>query len=278
LRPGVHYSLSDNSHWVKRVSPHILASLLYSHGFIFGGRPYPNPVLWSLEIEVQFYIVAPLLARVFKISNVWRRRAIIVAGMLVPSLLSIWFKYGIFSSILLVQHIPYFLAGFLLVDFYLTKTFSFSGRGFKWDLVSLGVFVLVVCIAHSVCAPGLLPWLVLIGCAAGFHGTISSWFLGRPLIATIGGMCYTIYMYHYYLLSPSVYVAIRFETHVLWLDFLIQFLIMTALIIVVSSVIFVLFERPFMRKDWPIRFWAFIRRKEVLAGMAPSSSKVPVQR
>jgi len=281
LPPGVHYSLSQNPHWVGYVSGHILASLIYSHGFIYGGHPYLNLVLWSLEIEVQFYIVAPFLARVFNISTAWKRRAIIVAGMLAPSFLSIWLKDGIFAGASLVPHIPYFLAGFLLVDFYLTKTFSFTARGFKWDLISLAVFIPVICLSQSVWSPCFLPWLTLIGCVAGFHGKIGSWFLSRPIITTIGGMCYTIYMYHYHLLSVFMRAAMPFETHILWLDFLIQYLIVAILIVLMCSVLFAILERPFMRRDWPVRFWRFVRRKRVIvatADLAPQSAKVPAER
>jgi peptidoglycan/LPS O-acetylase OafA/YrhL len=65
---------------------------------------------------------------------------------------------------------------------------------------------------------------------------------------------------------------------VLWLDFLIEYLIVSVLIILVCSVLFALFERPFMRRDWPARFWAFIRRKGVAvsrADLAPQPVEVP---
>ena len=281
LPPDVHYSLSQNSHWLGYVGSHLLASLIYSSGFIFGGHPALNIVLWSLEIEVQFYLVAPLLAQVFRISSARKRRAIIAAGMIVASVLSTDINKGIFSGTWLLAHIQYFLAGFLLVDFYLTKTFSFSARGFRWDLVSLAVFALIVSVGQSVWSFYLFPWAILIGCLAGFHGRVGSWFLSRPLIATVGGMCYTIYMYHYHLLSVAMRAAIPFETNILWQDLIIQYLIVAVLIVLVCSALFAVFERPFMRRDWPARFWSFIRRKEVAvtpAGLAPQQAEAPVER
>ena len=38
--------------------PHALASAIYSHGFVYGEMSLINGVLWSLEVEVQFYILA----------------------------------------------------------------------------------------------------------------------------------------------------------------------------------------------------------------------------
>ncbi|HEV7929018.1 MAG TPA: acyltransferase, partial [Nitrosospira sp.] len=40
----------------------LFASLAYIHTLVFPGQfPFPNAVTWSLEIEVQYYILAPFL-------------------------------------------------------------------------------------------------------------------------------------------------------------------------------------------------------------------------
>jgi peptidoglycan/LPS O-acetylase OafA/YrhL len=49
------------------------------------------------------------------------------------------------------------------------------------------------------------------------------------------------------------------RTHILWLDLLIQFVLMSVIIIAAGAVLFALFERPFMRRDWPARVWMKIR-------------------
>ncbi len=49
----------------RQLLPHFLASLLYLHNVIFGSLSRISPPTWSLEVEVQFYLLAPLLARVF---------------------------------------------------------------------------------------------------------------------------------------------------------------------------------------------------------------------
>ena len=53
--------------------PHFFASLFYAHGLVYGSWSEINAVTWSLEIEVQFYILAPLLCRVFSIRPTWPR-------------------------------------------------------------------------------------------------------------------------------------------------------------------------------------------------------------
>jgi peptidoglycan/LPS O-acetylase OafA/YrhL len=52
-----------------------LSSIIYSHNFIYpNGLPKLNIVAWSLEIEVQFYILAPLIALFFSIKSFITRR------------------------------------------------------------------------------------------------------------------------------------------------------------------------------------------------------------
>jgi peptidoglycan/LPS O-acetylase OafA/YrhL len=96
-------------------------------------------------------------------------------------------------------------------------------------------------------------------CLAAFRGVITSKFLGFQWITTIGGMCYTIYMYHWLMISMLVRVTGQIQTHILWLDLLIQFVLMSVIIVGVCAILFALFERPFMRRDWPARIWKKIR-------------------
>lgn len=49
---------------------HLVAGLIYSHGFIYGSGNPINSVNWSLEIEAQFYVIIPLIMwPVFKRRN-----------------------------------------------------------------------------------------------------------------------------------------------------------------------------------------------------------------
>ena len=89
---------------------------------------------------------------------------------------------------------------------------------------------------------------------------ITAQLLSSPWITTIGGMCYTLYMYHWLMISVLIRLTHHLQTHVLGLDLLVQFVVMSLIIIAVCAVLFACFERPFMRRDWPQKLWAKIRR------------------
>jgi len=97
----------------QELFPNFLASLFYVHNIVFSEERYPliNIVLWTLEIEVQFYILAPLLSLgIFKLPK-WIRR-VLMLGIIV-----LWPLLGIdtgFHSIL--NYLHFFIIGFLVAD------------------------------------------------------------------------------------------------------------------------------------------------------------------
>ena len=54
---------------------------------MFGDLNRPNPPYWTLEVEVQFYIVAPLLAAVFLLRDRLSRRFLIGAAAVSATLI-----------------------------------------------------------------------------------------------------------------------------------------------------------------------------------------------
>ena len=251
--------LYHNPGWAGYALSHILASLVYANGFIFGSHPYPNIVLWSLEVEVQFYLLAPFLARMFRIPCASKRRALFIGLILVLSTTSI-FAQSYRTTFSLAGNLQYFLVGFLLADLYVTGCLAAPTRNYYWDFALLLSCAIVVWGRTDRVMNILLPWAIFVSGLSAFRGIASSLFLGNPWVATIGGMCYTLYLYHRLLLSVLIRLTGKLRVHVLPLDLLVQFVLMSLGIIVISAVLFALFERPFMRSDWPARFWKTARR------------------
>lgn len=271
---AVHQAWYHGQSWAMYSAKHILASLFYLNGFIYGAHPYPNIVLWSLEVEVQFYILAPFLARVFMIGGPWQRRGCIIGAVFLFTLVG-WSlavlcenPYRIIFS--LAGNLQFFLAGFLLADLYLTGGLTTRPRKYQWDFFFLMTFAVVTCFRHSSWLFLALPFLMFICAVGAFQGAVAFRILGNPWITTIGGMCYTIYMYHSLFISLFARLTCRWQTHVLWLDLLIQFVLMFAPIVFLCAFLFALFERPFMRKNWPMTLWSALWPGRKVARASPS--------
>jgi peptidoglycan/LPS O-acetylase OafA/YrhL len=252
------FPVQSDSHpdCLHTVPAHLLTSLFYSHQFIYQSVPLPNVVLWSLEIEVQFYILAPVLALVFTIGSPAGRRTVIVAGMLAFSLAAFQGRDVFLVSHSLAGKLQEFLAGFLLADLYVTRWQS-QPPGYRWDLLSaLGWAGILFGDRLDSLQILLLPWLIALAYVAAFRGIVLLRVLSNAWIAAIGGMCYTIYMYHGWLIMSLAGVTLRWRTGVTWLDVAIQFGILSVIALIVCSFLFLLFERPFMKPDWHKRAWA----------------------
>jgi peptidoglycan/LPS O-acetylase OafA/YrhL len=180
------------------LAPHLAASSLYVHSLVFGGPSLINVVAWSLEIEVQFYILAPVLAMVFRVETVLRRIALSVSCVGAAAFQSMLSPESALHLTLL-GYFQYFLVGFLLAEFYLTDSPS---RRVRWDLISLvGWPALALLLYYPSLLPYLAPFLVGLLYLAAVHGNWTKKVFAHPVLTTIGGMCYTIYLVHNYAIA-----------------------------------------------------------------------------
>lgn len=248
-----HPGMYHNDAWGSYALQHLTPSLFYSYGFVYGKFPYPNVVLWSLEAEVQFYILAPFLAWVFLVAQPRWRRMLLIGLIVITSTSPFVIPLEWRQRVLLLGKLQFFLAGFFLADLYLSGFFNAPARktGINlWDAVFLLAGITIVLTGNNAPWAFPRPWILMSSFVAAFKGNLCAKALTNPWITTIGGMCYTIYMYHWFMISGIIRLTIGLETHIVWLDLLVQFLLMTPIIILVCSLLFLLFERPFMRRDW----------------------------
>lgn len=245
--------------------PSLLASLTYTHNFFWGREILPliNGVAWSLEIEIQFYILAPLLARIFMLPVKSRRITLLLVCLAFITLKSIYQLP--FRSI--VDSLHFFLIGFFLADLRITGNITPIPR--FWVIVAgwvAFIMIFVVKVPMHKDSPDFflnLGLFIAIGffyylCL--FHSFFRS-FLTNKVIYTIGGMCYSIYMLHAALISM---VGNPFVSRLLfksfYLNMLVYNVVLIAFIMFVSTIYFVLIERPCMDKYWPAKLAAFIKK------------------
>ena len=132
-------------------SPHLMASLGYVHAFVYGEPSWINGVAWTLEIEVQFYLILPFIAEIFRIRQTPWRRALLVALMLLSAGLAEAFVAVPGSSRLslsLALRFHFFLGGLLLADLYLLPPRRRIGPR-AGDLLAVMSAALLVFVLHS---------------------------------------------------------------------------------------------------------------------------------
>jgi peptidoglycan/LPS O-acetylase OafA/YrhL len=243
--------------------PHLAASLFYSHSVIYGTFSPAMGVAWSLEIEVQFYLLVPLLTLLFTIrSRMLRRATITILILAILSGQALFLRQSPRASLSILAYAQFFLAGFLLADVFLTSWGEVPRRNLAWDLVALAGWPLLFVILHSrVLAAWLFPaWIFLLYCAA-FRGRLANRFFSNRWIAAIGGMCYSIYLLHYEVISAVGRLTRRLgETAPYWIYLSTQFALVGAAIVVICGAYFVAIEKPCMRRDWPQRLWGYGQR------------------
>ncbi|MES2702294.1 MAG: acyltransferase [Bacteroidota bacterium] len=235
--------------------PSLGASLIYAHDIIYHTTPLVTVVAWTLEIEVQYYIMAPLLFRLLALPAV-TRRAIICAA--IAGFITLQFLYppkflSIYGSI---QH---FLIGILIGDLYVSGwAMDFFKK--KWVALigwaSLATIFLMPRWEDSLRIDRLplaiaLPFLIgLLYYVILRNASIKKVF-SYGFIPVIGGMCYTTYLIHYTVISMLGRYTVNLQfTNYYYPNLLLQFVVLCSAILFIASFFYLYIERPFMSKKW----------------------------
>lgn len=236
--------------------PHYLANITYTHALIYNQWSPFNPPTWTLEIEIQFYILAPFLSMLFfHIKDKHYRRLvnllIIIAIVLVQQYLGLYKNPYSFT---ILGHLQYFLIGFVLVDLYLNDWKDIkSNMIFDWTgLLALGSLIYFWSWNYELSSRLFVMLSLFIFFISVFKGHYLNKFVTNRWIMVIGGMCYTIYLIH----LPFAEFLILFTKKLHITDFysvnlFIQLLIFIPVILSLSAFFYIWIERPFMNKDWP---------------------------
>jgi peptidoglycan/LPS O-acetylase OafA/YrhL len=237
-------------HNVHTREPGFLSGLVlrlgYAFCFVRGAYPLLDGVTWTLEIEVQFYLLAPLLAHVFKLAT-WPRRLTLIAVICGAPLVARIVPRG---ELTLLGFAQYFLAGFLLADIHCTGAGLGRLPARVFDLLGIGCLVAMTLAPETPVFRALLPWLLCGMFVSALRGGWFTAFLRRPLISVLGGMCYSLYLLHYPLLS---FVATKIIVNGQSLPQAYLRLGVVGMPIVVAAGIayYILIERPCMNPNWP---------------------------
>lgn len=249
-----------------QVAPHLLASLFYLHVLIYKQLPLVHLPSWSLEVEIQFYILAPvfayLLFRALFQQNALARRLSCLAFIVGVGLLH-WhagMSDGLEgrASMSILNYGQYFLAGFLLADLFVTVLPKVR-QSWIWDFVSIPLWIGIF-FMNDIAAHFWIPLFALVVYIGAFKGRLLRAFFRNGVVSTIGGMCYSIYLTHSLVLQGCYAVLMRLPfLHGFYPHLIAGILLITPVMILVGAIFFVLIERPCMDKNWPSKLFDYFR-------------------
>jgi peptidoglycan/LPS O-acetylase OafA/YrhL len=235
---------------------HLFWSILYLHGLVYADASWINGISWTLEIEVQFYLLLPLLAQLFRLHRPMLRRGILlvmvvasalVAQIVLPMVQAVTHNRRLDLSVLSL--LQYFLAGMLLADFYLDPPRPLRLNPYLADALAVVFGFLLVEVVHYHVE---LLWMEPLFIAAFFFvvltGKWTSQLFRLPLLTAIGTMSYTIYLYHFFILRWLIPLSSQMmpPAHALWVDEGLTYLVMLVPVLFISALLYLGTERPFV--------------------------------
>ena len=253
-------------HWlvlgepIGPLMPHFFATLVYLHTVIYNSYSTILPVTWSLETEVQFYLVIPLLASL--ILGRGPRWIALISGVAL-FLASIAFRgfllrqgvYGMMAS--LPAFLSHFLVGIGFAYLYLSRLQWLKAKGLGWDFLGVIGFVgMFWFYKPQADFMGQIAFnaSIFLFFIAGFKGNVLNYLLTRPWVYLTGGMCYTLYLLHLPLFGLLVGFSDRLIVgHSYFFTFLVQFGLAMLVLLGIGGLFFLFVEKPCMEKDWHIR-------------------------
>lgn len=247
---------------------HTLASMLYLHNLFYGYGTPINPVAWSLEVEIQFYILAPLFMQVYRLRRKAPRRTLLAVLILGVSLAQSPLGSSPRASLSLAYFLQFFIMGILLADIYVLDVDRIRVSQL-WDAVGALGLIYMFGIGDAFFPTRVaMPWIMALVCAGAVRGTVFRIVFTNRWIAIIGGMCYSIYLVH-----VAVIVALSYRIQS-WisprLDLLGAYAVETVLaggaVLLFSTLFYLWVERPCMDQNWPAHLMERFVRLRSLRG------------
>ena len=245
------YAHNTQPHLVQ----HALATMFYVHSLIYADFNPINMVSWSLEVEVQFYIVAPLFMLLFRIREKRLRRFVMLALIALSIPLGVLATHSPRASFSILRYVGYFVSGLLAADFFVLDLPLWLESS-AWDLVALACMGFACSVPHDwEPANAILPLVFGALCLAAMRGRVFRRIVSIPTLAVIGGMCYSIYLMH----MTAIAIVFKLSRSIIstrqdfLTTYLIQSLIFVPCVLLAGTAFYLLFERPCMDPQWPLK-------------------------
>lgn len=244
---------------------YFLASLTYSNVLVFGFPSPINPVTWSLETEFQFYLLFPFIfAFIFAYENrYWITLSfilMIVATLFFRNLL--YFDNNPHFNQSILFYISNFTTGILFAWIWIRHQSLFVRKRYLWDLTTIlsivGLFYFYK--PQDDWTLNLFFNFSIFGLFFGvFKGQLFHKISNFDGIVLIGGMCYSLYLFHLGALHFFVPLVLDFIGKVSYAHaLLILSLSALPLAILTGMMVYITVEKPTMDARWPRKLLYFL--------------------
>jgi peptidoglycan/LPS O-acetylase OafA/YrhL len=252
----------------------LAGSVLYLHDLVWGTFPRLFPPGWSLEVEVQFYILAPLLLwMVLRMREGFSKTVLCLGALVLSSFFaalvpdqmgSVHTSYSIFAFFNL------FWLGILMTIF--AKQVAAAARHLSPLAASLlgwaglVAFVAIYKDSNSLLVNSAMNLFQLATIAAMFVSAFAAGssfraFCIRPWISFIGGACYSIYLVHLQILQILTAALAKLAPSLPVSLIVVYAALEIAAVIAAGLVFYICIERTFMLANWPQVFWRSLTAK-----------------
>jgi peptidoglycan/LPS O-acetylase OafA/YrhL len=202
-----------------------------------------------LEIEIQFYILLPLVIQLFRIKQTIARRLIIVCLLIASGIIYAANDTFFIDAHLQYSIIPYlsiFLLGILMADVYLSNQQVLSSKNFLFDIGGILAFLLIIYNAGaSELHIQVLEYIGYVLLFVGvFKGKILNQIFTAKWVMAIGCMCYSIYLLHYALLYfITEKLTSNFLVNSYYKNLLIQGVVVLPMVLIGCSIFYLIVEQ-----------------------------------
>ena len=241
------------------------ASLFYLHGLLFDVPSRVDPPIWSLEVEIQFYLLSPFIIWAYTLRRHGNTRVVVgfmavSALILTASLVDFIYPFDGRFRFGLLAHLYLFVAGIVAADLARLRSASLEHASTGFDVLLATGLSLLICIGlyltrvdarpgggvpDILCDFGLATAALAIAFGA-LAGRIGRKIMGAPWIALIGTMCFSIYLTHVVVIEAISSLLNRLPMHSGVAIWGMDILVLTPSVLAAGLLYYVVVERPFM--------------------------------